>query len=261
VTAARTHSFRRRTLLPAILSVVGVTLLMSLGFWQLERKVWKEALIATLQDEMQTAPKAVPSAAEFAALTQAQAEFRRIETDLAFLPDAEPALLYTGASGLRQDVRQPGYFVFAPARLPDGRIVVVNRGYVPLAAKNEIAPPPPAITGYLRWPEKPGLFVSERDVGGIWFVRDPQAMARGLNWGVAAPFYIDQETPVPTTGLPRPGALAVRLRNDHLGYALTWFGLAATLIGVFGMWVIREWYNKAPRQPPLPCESPPEALV
>ncbi len=237
-------------LLPAILSVAGVALLMSLGFWQLERKAWKEALIATLQTEMRAAPKAIPSAAEWSTLTRAEAEFRHVQTELAFLPDVEPALLYTGASGLRQDVKQPGYFVFAPARLPDGRLVVVNRGYVPLAAKTEIAPPPDSITGYLRWPEKPGLFVSERDGGGIWFVRDPQAMARGMNWGEAAPFYIDQEAPVPSTGLPRPGPLQVRLRNDHLGYAITWFGLAATLIGVFGIWVLREWYNKAPQRPP-----------
>ena len=56
---------------------------------------------------------------------------------------------------------------------------------------------------------------------------------------------IDQEGPVPPGGLPKPGPLAVKLRNDHLGYAITWFGLAASLAAVFLGWAIRERYNKA----------------
>jgi len=52
-----------------------------------------------------------------------------------------------------------------------------------------------------------------------------------------APFYIEQEGPVPSGGLPRPGRLTVKLRNDHFGYALTWFGLAAVLVITFGFWL------------------------
>ena len=65
--------------------------------------------------------------------------------------------------------------------------------------------------------------------GETWFVRDQRAMAAARGWGEVAPFYIDQEAPVPEGGLPRPAKLQVTLRNDHLGYALTWFGLAAVL--------------------------------
>ena len=52
-----------------------------------------------------------------------------------------------------------------------------------------------------------------------------------------APFYIEQEAPVPPGGVAAAGALAVNLRNDHLQYALTWFGLAVVLVGVFVFWV------------------------
>jgi len=55
--------------------------------------------------------------------------------------------------------------------------------------------------------------------------------------GEIAPFYIEQESPVPPGGLPHPAQLKPQLRNDHLQYAITWFGLALTLIGVFGFWV------------------------
>src|SRR5690606_13358660 len=162
------------------------------------------------------------------ALNRENSEFRRVTLQAEAVATSSPVYLYTGASALRTDVKQPGYFVFAPARLPDGRTVVVNHGYVPLDRKVEPAAGPEKITGYIRWPESPGWFVSAHDSkGDIWFVRDPVAMAKARGWGEVAPFYIDQEAPVPPEGFPKPGPLAVKLRNDHLGYALTWFGLAA----------------------------------
>ena len=93
------------------------------------------------------------------------------------------------------------------------------------------------LVGYLRFPDAGSFFVSDHDASGaIWFVRDQRAMAKALGWGEAAPFYVDQESPLSPGGVPRPGALKVQLRNDHLGYALTWFGLAAGLAAVFAIW-------------------------
>jgi cytochrome oxidase assembly protein ShyY1 len=234
-------SFARRLWLPGLLTLAGLAILISLGVWQLHRKEWKEGLIASL--DRQLAAKPIPLPASSADLRLGNSEFRRVTVQADFLRDAKPALLYTGASALREDVKQPGYFVFAPARLPDGRVVVVNRGYVPLDHATEFSGPAAEITGYLRFPEKPSWFISAHDAKGeVWFVRDPQAMAEALQWGPVAPFYIDQESPTPAGGLPRPGKLTVQLRNDHLGYALTWFGLAAALAAVFAAWAGREWY-------------------
>jgi cytochrome oxidase assembly protein ShyY1 len=64
-------------------------------------------------------------------------------------------------------------------------------------------------------------------------------MAAAKGWGEVAPFYVDQESPVPASGLPRPAALKVKLRNDHLQYALTWYALAAVLVGMFVIWLVR----------------------
>ncbi len=63
-------------------------------------------------------------------------------------------------------------------------------------------------------------------------------MAAAKGWGNVAPFYVDQESPVPPSGLPRPASLTVNLRNDHLQYAVTWFGLAAVLVGCFVAWLV-----------------------
>ena len=58
-------------------------------------------------------------------------------------------------------------------------------------------------------------------------------------WGEVAPFYIEQEAPVPPGGVPHPAPLKVQLRNDHLQYAVTWYGLAAVLVVMFAIWAVR----------------------
>jgi surfeit locus 1 family protein len=123
-------------------------------------------------------------------------------------------------------------------------MVVVNRGYVaserPTAALAPIGLPdgPHDVVGVMRWPEPPGWFVTAHSVSeDLWFVRDHIAMAALYDWGAVAPFYIDQESPAPTGGVPRPSPLKVNLRNEHLQYAFTWFGLAAVLAIAFGFWV------------------------
>ena len=173
----------------------------------------------------------LPPRGQWQDLAPAADEFRRVRLRVQFDPKRE-ARVYSGGAGLRDDVKAPGYFAFAPARLADGSTVVVNRGHVdnpnPDASLKPIAVPDSAvdIVGALRWPEPPGWFVtpySERQ--DLWFVRDHRAMAAHYGWGEVAPFYIEMESPAPAGGVPRPGSLTVKLRNDHLGYALTWFGL------------------------------------
>ena len=70
-----------------------------------------------------------------------------------------------------------------------------------------------------------------------WFTRDPAAIAAAKGIGAVAPFYVEQESPVPPGGLPQPGKLVVQLRNAHLGYAITWYGLAVVLVAVFAAYV------------------------
>jgi cytochrome oxidase assembly protein ShyY1 len=220
-------------LVPGAFALLGLAMLLALGIWQIERKAWKEALIATLAQRTAAPPIALPPPQAWAALSRENSEFTRVRLRIEL--GGGDALVYTGGSALRDDVKSPGFFVFTPARLQSGSAIVVNRGYVPSRSAPRLQEPQ-EIVGSLRWPEAPSLFVSERDSSGIWYVRDPLAMARVLGWGEVAPFYVEQEAPVPSGGLPHPAAINVRLRNDHLQYALTWFGLAAVLVVVFGIW-------------------------
>jgi cytochrome oxidase assembly protein ShyY1 len=231
-------------LVPALATLVAFAVLFALGTWQLQRKAWKEDLIETLTRKLTAAPVALPPPAQWASLHQDRDEFTRVKFRAEYLPGKE-ALVWAAGSALRDDVKGPGVFVFTPARLPSGEAVVVNRGFVadqkPTGATARPAPATGAveITGILRWPEPKGWeLTAAYDKGAqLWFVRDHQAMAQENGWGPVAPFYIEREAQEPSDGLPPPGLLKPNVPNNHLQYAVTWYGLALVLLGVFGFWV------------------------
>jgi surfeit locus 1 family protein len=223
---------------PSLVVLAAFAVLIGLGTWQLERKAWKESLIAAMDARFAAPPVALPPASEWRQLNPDNAEFRRVKFHAQF-PEGQGVYVYVAGSALRNDIKEPGYFVFQPGRLDDGRVVVVNRGYVPMDQNFPWRGGGVDIVGYLRWPEARPWFLSETSASSdTWFVRDQRAMAAAKGWGEVAPFYVDQESPAPPGGLPRPAALKVNLRNDHLQYAVTWYGLALVLLGVFSAWLI-----------------------
>ena len=229
-------------LLPGIFVLAALAVLIGLGTWQLERRVWKQNLITTLEQRLAAAPAPLPPRVQWRDLDRADYEFRRVLFRAVFPSDQE-ARVYTSGSGLRDDIKAPGYFAFAPGRLADGRVVVVDRGYVvnpsPDASLRPIGVSGGAVEviGVMRWPEPPGWFVTAYDTRqNLWFGRDHLAMAARYGWGEVAPFYIDQEAPVLAGGVPRPAPLKINLRNDHLQYAITWYGVAVMLAVVFVFW-------------------------
>jgi surfeit locus 1 family protein len=235
---------------PAIAVAVVVVALLGLGKWQLDRKVWKEDLIATLTERLAAAPSALPPRQRWGSLDQAADEYRHVRF-AGELSASEEALVFTSGSAFRPDVSGPGYWIFAPARLPDGGTVVVNRGFVPEGRQgeprgNDGRGALTEMVGALRWPEPAGWFMPAADQAhNLWFVRDPSAIANAKNWGAVVPFFVELESPVPPGGLPIPGALQVSLPNDHLQYAITWFGLAAVVAGSFGFWLRSRWREPA----------------
>ena len=241
----------RSLLVPALL---GFAVLLALGIWQVERRAWKDGLITELSARLAAAPIQLPPSTQWRTLDPADDEFRRVAFTGTFEPGKE-ALVYGIASAFRPDVPAsvPGYWVFAPARLADGTVVMVNRGFAPETRKDEVArlegrlAGPIEIVGAMRWPDPRRWFSPADDpVHRLWFTRDPQAMAAAAGIGAIAPFYVEQESPVPPGGWPQPGRIVVRLANNHLQYAVTWFGLALVLAVVFAVWAF-SGRHEAPR--------------
>jgi len=230
----------------AIFTLVMVALLLGLGVWQLQRRAEKHALIAALDERLAAAPGPLPPSSQWRTLTPHHDEFRRV-TFVATYEQRLDAMVYSSGSAVRPDISGPGTWAYLPARLPSGEIVAVNAGFVPnmmqdrgtqdRAVAQLITNKPVTLTGYIRFPVAAGVLTpNEEHAKRLWFTRDHIAMAHALGWGEVAPFYIDLETPVPQTGVPSPGPLSVNLKDDHMQYAITWFGLAIAVVIAFAVW-------------------------
>ena len=227
--------------IPALFAAAVVLVCLALGVWQLQRLEWKSRLIAEREAASQSAPVPLPRTLEDAGAL----EFRPVAVEGVLLHDKEIFLGAASPAGGR-----PGFHVLTPLRETGGaagdRILFVNRGFVPASLKDPEQrgagqlPGTVRVAGLLRLPKgKPGWVVPEnRPDINYWFWVDPPAMAAaaGLSAADIAPFYIDADATANPGGWPRGGVTPIRLPNDHLQYAITWFLLAAAAVAVYAAW-------------------------
>lgn len=212
-------------------AAMGFAILVSLGGWQLHRLDWKRDLIAKVEARLSASPIPFQDAAARAAAGE-DMEYAPVVTRGVYLAESQ-SYVFGAIDG------KPGAFVFQPLKIAGGAVVYVNRGFAPqrLIGEPDLAAPEGTVTvsGLLRAQERPAPPASwfkptDPSVDGLWFVRDPARIgaAAGLD---AQGFYIDSfET---DRAWPRGGTTRLDFRNRHLEYALTWFGLAACLAGVW----------------------------
>jgi surfeit locus 1 family protein len=210
---------------------------VALGSWQVQRLFWKLDLIARVDARVHAAPTAPPSDAEWASADLSSFEYRHVTAKGVF-DHAKQAFV--------QAVTElgPGFWVVTPLTLDDGRVVLVNRGYVPGDKRDAVAPKeqptsPVSVTGLLRLSEPGGAFLRSNDPkADRWFSRDVEVLASARGIGAHAPYFIDADATPNPGGYPVGGLTVVQFRNSHLTYALTWFALAAMAIGAL-IWLRR----------------------
>ena len=212
-----------------IAAVILVGILSFLGVWQLQRLQWKLALIATVSGHM-TAP---PVSLDEALRMRADAvQYRRIALSGRFDNAREAYVFTTGAGGA------PVYHVLTPFITEDGRTLMVDRGEIPeglLSPQSRTAlEGETSIVGVWRVPDAPGFF-TPRPVPArhIWYARDLAGIAAADGVTLVAPVVIEADAAANPGGWPKGGQTVVDFPNNHLSYAVTWFGLAAGLIGVY----------------------------
>lgn len=202
----------RRMIGPLVFGVLGVALLVGLGVWQVQRLAWKTAILAEIDARLAAAPVAVPPAPD-----PARDEYLKVRA----AGTVEPGELdvYASAPG-----RGVGYRAIAPFRLDDGRTILLDRGFVPIAEKAAARPTGPAVVeGALHWPQETDGFTSAPDrAKNVWFARDVPLMAEAL--GTLPVMLVVAATD--EAGAPMPMPVTVNIPNNHLEYAVTWFGLA-----------------------------------
>ena len=242
MSAAATATPQRRPglLWPTLLTILGVGVLCTLGSWQLLRMEEKRVFIERLTAQAAGTPAPMPASADWPKLDPAALDLTRVTAQGSFV-DAPFAGVQTtiaaGPPGTRQ-LSGFGRWIFQGFRLADGGVILVNRGFVPESRMAAITPVSGAatITGFLRAPEGRNSFTpADLPESRTFYTRDPAGIAAALGLP-AAPFYLEAERQgdgmTPPAGV-EPKELIGRIPDNHFSYALTWFGLAATLIGVF----------------------------
>lgn len=204
----------RKFLFPILLGISGVAVLMALGFWQLNRLTWKETILADIDARILGAPIDIP-----AIPNEAADEYSAVR--MSGTPDdAELHVLTSGTAA------GTGYRVIRAFDMTDGRRILIDLGLLPLDAKSDVAVIGQTdVIGNLIWPDDMNSSTPVPDLAeNIWFGRDLSAMSAALNtlplMVVAA--QMTQADPR-TTLLPVDTSM---IKNDHLSYAVTWFGLA-----------------------------------
>ncbi|MBN8941558.1 MAG: SURF1 family protein [Rhizobiales bacterium] len=253
-----TASRLRPLLVPGLFTFAALAVLIGLGSWQLSRLAWKSGLIAQVEARAHGTPGALPPPAAWPAMTADADEYRRVTVTGSFRNEAE-AYLYTVAGDSERPGRSgrpqgQGYLVLTPLVTADGTTVIVNRGFVPTDRRDPATrgagqlAGPVTITGLVRFPEPRGWFAAPDDLARrLFYTRDTPLIARtlGLDAGRTAPFSIDADAMAVPGGLPQGGETRLVFPNKHLEYALTWFGLALTLIGVFTAFAVQKWRGTA----------------
>lgn len=205
------------------LGVLAVSLLVGLGVWQLQRLQWKTAMIERVEAGLVAPPSAAPGPDLWTDVTFDTAEYRRVEVKGQYLPSDDTLVKAVTSRG-------SGFWVMTPFETDDGWRLFVNRGFVPDDRTSVADRAKPGgqqtVTGLLRLTQPGGAFLRDNDpAGNRWFSRDTVAMADALGLGQVAPYFIDVDAS--GNAMPIGGLTVVTFPNNHLGYAFTWFGLAA----------------------------------
>lgn len=211
-------------------------LLCGLGTWQLQRLQWKTQLLERVA-MAQSAPPEPLTAVLNRLADHVDIDYVRVQFTCPTLETSPTVALYA----VQED--GPGRRLITACAISAGpyRSLLVDRGYTqhtppgsPHATEPDGSQMSGPVIGVLRRPDAPNSFTPAHvKAGDDWYTRNIPAMAEELKASAPAPVMLMLETPAPVSGDPRPAPLPVAISNNHMGYAVTWFGLALALAGVY----------------------------
>lgn len=220
---------QRSRLATTLVALPIIALLVGLGTWQLQRLAWKEGLIEVMETRLAAA--AVPLA-DALARPPGEREWQRVMVSGTFLHDRQIAMYRMSVDG------EPGYQILTPLSLADGRAILVNRGFVPPGRVDPQERPGSEpvgqvwVVGILRGGETQHTFTNDNDAAaGAWYWYDLPAMGHAMDLTLLpAVIHADRD---PGASWPVGGQAVLSPSNNHLQYALTWYGLAVTALVIY----------------------------
>ncbi len=220
------------------LTVAALIVLIGLGSWQVQRLQWKSDLIATIDRQMAERPASLPARVR----TPEDWIYRPVSATGRFIHEKERHLFTVSPDG------GPGYQIITPLiRADGGPTILVNRGWVPPERKNPQTrlmaqvTGTVTVTGLARESRHPGWFTpDDRLDGTVWYAANIEKMAGDMEIAPVAPLFIEADATPNPGGYPIGGQTRIDIPNDHLQYAITWYGLALVLLGVFAAYHVRK---------------------
>jgi surfeit locus 1 family protein len=216
---------------PTVAALVGLAVLVALGTWQMQRLHWKEGLIAHRAAQLAAPAAALPeTGSDWRAF-----DYRRVEATGVFRHDLEQLF------GVRKHGQELGHQVLTPLLRSDGSAVLVDRGWVPRERIDPSTRPSGQVSGqvtltgiarYRKGEEQHWFTPDNQPEAGHWYWYDLDAMEQALGLELLPVVLEADDTPNPG-GLPVGGLTIIALPNNHLQYAMTWYGLALTLVAVY----------------------------
>ena len=221
-----TRSLVRQLFWPGLSTAIMLALALSLGVWQVQRLAWKTNLLAEI-DRGEAAP-AITLPTDPQPFTKVRVE-GLLRQDLSALYGVEVRTTQAGPA--------LGAFLLNPLERTGADPIMVDRGWVPNDVPRDTTPIVATVEGYVRPPEQSVRFGAANDPAAHrFYALDPAAIGASLGLRHVAPFTLvalgdasPGRYPEPAQALPRPA-------NNHLVYAFTWFGLAAVLVAIFGVY-------------------------
>jgi surfeit locus 1 family protein len=203
-------------------------LLLGLGTWQVQRLHWKEAILAQIAHAESAPP--VPLTGNPGPFAKVSVT-GRLRNDLAALYGADVRDTRTGP--------ELGSFLIEPLERPGHRTLLIERGWVPGKRTAPIDEPQGTVTiaGYVHPGDQPGMFSARDDPAArLFYTLDPATIGAALGLKNVAPFILIALGPPPPEHYPEPATHLPRPPNNHFIYAVTWYGLALSLVVMFVVW-------------------------
>jgi surfeit locus 1 family protein len=216
-------------LFPLAITIIGVTLLLALGIWQLYRLKEKTLFIASISHNLSS------PAVSYDDLAQTQTNYGKIKLTGHFFNNKDIFLYGRKAMAPEKE----GYYLLTPFQTTNGKIIMITRGW--FAAKNKTkinitnTEFDKEITAIILPLERKKLFIPDNDLkNNTWFTLEHKQMMDSLGLNLEN-FYLVQIGPqdLPSQIIPINPDSLIMIKNDHLEYALTWFSLAICLIVIF----------------------------
>ena len=224
----------RPMLWPTVCAIPALAILILLGNWQMDRLTWKEGLLSQIEQGLSAEPAPLPAQTDWATLDDETLRYTTASVTGTFDHTKEAHIYIASIEG------EPGYHVITPLHLTSGGWVLVDRGFVPISRKAPQTRPTGQVAGevmiegILVVPEEANSFTPEPDLAkNIWYHRPVDRLAAQAGVSPVFPLLLDAGDMPNPGGLPVGGQTRLELKNPHLGYAMTWYGLAATLVGVW----------------------------